>query len=371
MNKKILYLAFAPILEGNGVAKKILAQRDAFKRLGYNVVFCYFKEENGKTYACLDDIHFYCLGGRLSYQFCIFTFFRKLSSFVKDNGFDALYIRYEKNANAGFVGFLRSLKNQCVRIMEVPTYPYDNEINNASLYRRIRLWEERHYRAKFDTCVDYIVTFTDATTIFGVKTLKISNAVDASSICLRKRTKASNDEISLIGVANLAFWHGYDRLLYGMRDYYARGGQKNILFRIVGEGNRDERSRLMDIVKNEKLENNVVFYGNKSGKELDELFDNSDFAIGCLACHRKNIITVKSLKNVEYAMRGIPFIYSETNDDFDQKPYVLKASADDTPIDLNMLIDYLQKNSITPEQIRNDVSHLTWDKQMESVSTYF
>lgn len=371
MNKKILYLAFAPIIEGNGVSKKILAQRDAFKRLGNNVVFCYFKEEKGKTYACLDDMPFFNLGGRMLYQIRIYAFFRKLSCYVRESGFDALYIRYEKNANAGFIDFLKSLSRLCVRIMEVPTYPYDNEINNAFLYRRLRLWEERHYRAKFSKCVDYVVTFTDATTIFGVKTLKISNAVDATTISLRKRIKDSNYDYSLIGVANLAFWHGYDRILYGMKNYYTRGGQKKILFRIVGVGNKEERSRLMEIVKNEKLEGNVIFYGNKSGKELDELFDKSDFAIGCLGCHRKNIITVKSLKNVEYAMRGIPFIYSEVNDDFDLRPYVLKASADDTPIDMSKLIDFVQKTSVSPEKIREDVSHLTWDNQMELVSACF
>ena len=370
MKIKILYLAFAPILEGNGVANKILAQCDAFKKLGHDVTFCHFRSDNGKNYACINNEDFFCLGGRLTYQFNIFRFFCKLSQYVKTSGFDAIYIRYEKNANAGFVSFLRSLKGACKVIMEIPTYPYDNEIHNASFYRRLRLWEEGHYREKFCGCVDYMATFTDATSIFGVKTLKISNAVDDKALNLRKIIEPHDYDLSFIGVANLAFWHGYDRLLYGIRNYYKAGGTKKILFRIVGEGNAEERNRLKEIVRNEKLENNVIFYGNKSGKELDDLFDQSDFAIGCLGCHRKNINTVKSLKNVEYAMRGIPFIYSETNDDFDDKPYVMKATPDDSPIDIRMIIGYIEKQKLTPEDIRKDVAHLTWDSQMEKICAY-
>lgn len=367
MSKKILFLAFAPILEGNGVAKKILAQRDAFKDLGNEVIFCHFKTENGKTDAYLDDYLFCRLGGKIAYQFNIFSFFDKLARHVKESGYDAIYIRYEKNANAGFVKFLRALDGVCTRIMEIPTYPYDREIHNASLYRRLRLWEERHYREKFSNCVDTIATFTDDPSIFGVKTLKISNAVDASAIKLRKETRSPENDVALIGVANLAFWHGYDRLLYGLKNYYIQGGDKRILFRIVGEGNAAERSRLKEIVGKCNLKERVLFYGNKSGKELDSLFDQSDFAIGCLGCHRKDIVKVKSLKNVEYAMRGIPFMYSEINEDFDNKAYVYKVPADDSPIDIYDLLRFIENSEYNPSEIRGDVAHLTWNKQMEHV----
>ena len=58
------------------------------------------------------------------------------------------------------------------------------------------------------------------------------------------------------------------------------------------------------------------------GKELDELFDLADFAIGSLARHRSHIDKIKTLKNREYAARGIPFIYSETDEDFDRMPSI-------------------------------------------------
>lgn len=371
MNNNILYLAFAPIIKGNGVAKKIMAQRKAFMDLGNNVVFCHFSTEGGETYAKLDDKRFYYLGGKLLYQFRIFTFFERLSKYVRNNKFDAIYIRYEKNASAGFIRFLRSLEGVCPRIMEIPTYPYDNETHSTSVYRRLRLWEERHYRAKFSNCVDTIVTFSDDTTIFGVKTLRISNAVDSSTICLREYTSKTDYDVSLIGVANLAFWHGYDRVLLGMKKYFEKGGKKKIQFRIVGEGDAEERARLEDIVRNNHLEKAVSFHGNKSGKELDDLFNQSDFAVGSLGRHRSGIGKLKTLKNVEYAMRGIPFMYSELNEDFDEKPYILKVPADDTPIDIEGIFSFITHLNQVPLDIRKDVSHLTWYKQMEKVCMLF
>ena len=70
-------------------------------------------------------------------------------------------------------------------------------------------------------------------------------------------------------------------------------------------------------------------------------------------------------------MRGIPFIYSEVNEDFDFMPFVLKAPADDTPIDINRIVDFLDHHCFSPSDIRSEVSHLTWKKQMEIVSAHF
>jgi hypothetical protein len=73
------------------------------------------------------------------------------------------------------------------------------------------------------------------------------------------------------------------------------------------------------------------------------------------------------LKNREYATRGIPFIYSETDSDFDNKPYVLKAPADETPVDVEQMLAFIDSCSMQPVDIRHTVEHLTWKIQMENV----
>ena len=95
---------------------------------------------------------------------------------------------------------------------------------------------------------------------------------------------------------------------------------------------RGSSSAASDVYKRQ-----VIFHGQKMNEELDELFNEADFAIGSLARHRSGIDKIKTLKNREYAARGIPFIYSETDEDFDPMPYIMKVPADESPIDIHRL----------------------------------
>ena len=73
------------------------------------------------------------------------------------------------------------------------------------------------------------------------------------------------------------------------------------------------------------------------------------------------------MKNVEYAMRGIPMVYSESNTDFDGRPYVLRVPADDTDIDVKLLCDFVKQLKMTPSEIHDSVSDFTWDNQMKKI----
>ena len=76
---------------------------------------------------------------------------------------------------------------------------------------------------------------------------------------------------------------------------------------------------------------------------------------------------IKTLKNREYATRGIPFIYSEQDEDFDHQSYVLKAPADESPINICDIIDFVDSQSWNPMVIRHSVDHLSWKVQMQKV----
>ena len=122
-----------------------------------------------------------------------------------------------------------------------------------------------------------------------------------------------------------------------------------------------------ELITHYHIEKQVIFHGQRMGKELDELFDLADFAIGSLARHRSHIDKIKTLQNREYAARGIPFIYSETDEDFDRMPYILKAPADESAIDITKIIRFCSTLDIPPKQIRNSIYHLSWKNQMEKV----
>jgi hypothetical protein len=141
-----------------------------------------------------------------------------------------------------------------------------------------------------------------------------------------------------------------------------------VKFHVVGyffskEGEEEFRKIVID----HHMERFVILYGKKHGIDLDTIFDYCDFGIGSLGRHRVGIDRIKTLKNREYACRGIPFIYSECDSDFDHQPYVLKAPADESPIDIHQVVSFVRSHHFEPQMIRKTVEHLSWKNQRQQV----
>ena len=214
-----------------------------------------------------------------------------------------------------------------------------------------------------------IVTFSDATEIFGQRTINISNGVDFDSIPFHNYQPSAISHqpsaIHLIGVAEVHLWHGFDRIMTGIGEYK---GNRDVVFHVVGgvDPNRMKLS-FVPIIEKYGLQDRIIFHGQLFGEELTKVFNLCQFAIGSLGRHRCGITVIKTLKNREYATRGIPFIYSEQDSDFDHEPYVLKAPADESPVDVQQIIDFMDNFHMKPEEIRHTVEHLTWKLQMQQV----
>jgi glycosyltransferase involved in cell wall biosynthesis len=225
-----------------------------------------------------------------------------------------------------------------------------------------QLFRHRLYRY-----MDAMVTFSDATEIFGQRTIRISNGVDFDSIPLHLPLTTHLSPLHLIGVAEVHTWHGFDRVMEGLGHYR---GTVPVYFHVVGGVHPNTMNHVFKpIIEKYGLQDRVVFHGQLFGEALDAVFNQCQFAIGSLGRHRSGITVIKTLKNREYATRGIPFIYSETDSDFDHQPYVLKAPADESPIDIQKIIDFMAHFTMQPADIRKTVEHLTWKIQMQRVVT--
>lgn len=212
-----------------------------------------------------------------------------------------------------------------------------------------------------------IVTFTDEPVIFGKETVCISNGIDFDAIPLKKSISAPDNRVDLLAVAEVHYWHAYDRILTGLGEYYRQPRSREVFLHLVGGLGQQEQRLFNRIIQEYNLQDRVILYGQKHGEELDNLFDRSDFAIGSLGRHRSGIDKIKTLKNREYAARGIPFIYSETDEDFDRMPYILKAPANDSPIDIGIILDFLDTHTIPAREIRESIRELSWKTQMQKV----
>lgn len=271
------------------------------------------------------------------------------------------------NASPFLTGMVKKLRKASAKVvMEIPTYPYEQEYD--TLKRKMNLVFDKCFRGALARNLDYIVTFSDYDTIFGCPTIKISNGIDFSQIKLKEQINDTSKELRLIGVAEIHFWHGFDRLIEGLGEYYKEEREYKVYFNLVGDFfSEREREEIMTPIHQYHLENYVTLYGNKQGKELDDLFEKNDVGIGSLARHRSGITKIKTLKNREYAARGIPFIYSEYDEDFEDKPYILKIPNDETPINILSIIAFKDVSKFSPEEIRNSIKNLSWEEQTKKI----
>ncbi|MBR1504028.1 MAG: glycosyltransferase family 1 protein, partial [Prevotella sp.] len=198
--------------------------------------------------------------------------------------------------------------------------------------------------------------------------IRISNGIDFEHVKMKTTVNDTSQTLNLIGVAEIHKWHGFDRLVRGLANYYSQPQKYIVKFHVVGyfysvEGETEFKRLITD----NHMEEYVTLYGKKHGEELDELFNMCDFGVGSLGRHRVGIHKIKTLKNREYAARGIPFTYSETDSDFDNKPYVLKMPADESAVDIRAIICFYRNLSMSASEIRDSIKDLSWKHQMKHV----
>lgn len=357
-----LHLTIEYYAPDSGVRKKIQAQADAINNHGYNHTFIGLLDADSTLK--IDEQIITIMPSQVRQIKNFKKFFDIIIDFIIDNDISFVYYRFNAMSEPSVISFFHKLKSIGVKcIMEIPTYPYDGERTHLTKLTILDRLTRRFLAKQFE----YIITFSDKQKIFGNKTITISNGVDIRNIDVKKNIEHKG--FVMLGVANLSDWHGFDRMLLGMYNYLNKfpAQKESLIFHIVSGEENECTVKLRNLSINLGLYQNVVFHGKVIGKDLDYLFDISDVAIGSLGRHRNNIKYLKTLKNVEYAVRGIPFIYSEYNDDFDNQKYILKAPMDDSPVDIEKIINFVYQIELSPSQIRQTAVHLSWDDQFDKI----
>ena len=384
---RILFLVYHGFSEHSGISKKIHYQVKGLKENGYDVRLCYY-DFSPEGHRCryvdgemLKDYGKGRLAGlrqRFDYD-CIYDYCIR-------EGIEFIYARSFINANPWLIRMFKKLHKVGIHaVTEIPTYPYDHEYNRNSYWdMRLALKIDQIFRNRLYKYMDAMVTFSDAKEIFGQRTINISNGVDFDSIPLHNFHLSStseatssittfNSQLHLIGVAEVHPWHAFDRVIAGIGEYYRKfkvqsSKFKDVYFHIVGGVHPYHMEHdFQPLIEKYAIQDKIIFHGTLFGQELDNVFNQCQFAIGSLGRHRSGITVIKTLKNREYATRGIPFIYSEQDSDFDSQPYVLKAPADESPINIQKIVDFMKDFSMKPEAIRKTVEPLQWKYQMQKV----
>lgn len=382
----ILFLIYHGFSEVSGISKKIHYQISGLRRLGHKVYVCsYAIRDDGHRVRFIDNDPLQDFGcGRFAaiQKRCCYD---AVVKFALEKNINLVYSRSFHNANPFTIRMFKAFRKAGIKsVIEIPTYPYDKEYDGAGMTARMELVVDKVFRRALAKYTDAIVTFTDEKEIFGQRTICISNGIDLEAIPLKDSCRQAKvlptgtacdreNTINFVGVAEVHYWHGFDRFIAGIGEYYRNGGKRDVKFHIVGGVANSEMydsenaPGFAETIEKYGIQDRIVFHGQLFGDKLNEIFDTADFAVASLGRHRSGITTIKTLKNREYAARGMGFIYSETDSDFDDKPYIIKAPADESPIDIRQVIDFADKQKMTPEEIRSTIGNLTWEKQMEKV----
>lgn len=344
--------------KSNGESKKVLSQFQTFLNAGVSMELIDVVQSS-KIHKVLRRLPFFGIYPKAARE-------RILS---KTTGLDFIYIR--KNLFDGsYYKLLKAVKKAnphiCI-IVEIPTYPYFSEWSR--LIDKPFIIKENHTlpKIKHNQLVDYYTTLSNDDKIFDVETIRFNNGISIDDY-VPKRDAQSLSEIHLTGVALLATWHGYDRVIEGMHDYYASNPEKEVFFHVVGEGS--ELSTLQKLVEKRGLGRYVRFEGKLFGDALNALYDKSNLGIGSLGLYRINLESANTLKAREYCAKGLPFIKAGSDPAFDDFPYCLSFENNNEPIDIGEIIEFVNKIDYSEAILlmREYAQHnLSWDRYIADI----
>lgn len=348
-----------------GIAQKVKAQVNALSELPAAVTMYSLQSE----LVWRDDevIKRYPEGTfwrRLNYAF---LFYKVLVREIRNLNF--VYIRFQRSSPA-FLWMLSRLRKMNPRLfvcVEIPTYPFETE--SISLRDKVLGWGDRMSRRFLRRYVDRIVTFSQVNEIFGIPTIRTSNGVDVQALPILPKPETLLP-FRLLGLANLAFWHGYDRVIAGIAAYKANGGPRQVTFDIVGVGN--ELARLREDARRAGLEAEVRFHGSLTGERLTAVMTGAHIGIACIGMHRVDKDT-SDLKSREFCARGLPFLTGYNDRDFPADiPFVQQVPATDDPIDIVAVLHFYAHLRSTrpnyPSEMRDFAQqNLTWQVKMSPV----
>lgn len=258
---------------------------------------------------------------------------------------DFLYVRgigYDRKA-CTFLKWVKKCNPNCLILVELPTYPYAREqlrsIQGIVLFPKT-LWNRRRISKYIDR---YVLTVQGYEYVNGVKTISIRNGVDVDGTIPVSPTIPKDDTVRLSAIAMMQSYHGYERLINGLEKYYSSGGKRKVEVYLVGKG--PEVGKYKKMVTEKGLQEYIHFPGEKSGDELDEIYDHTDLAVECLGCYKNGIYKLSSLKCCEYLAKGLPVLSGVENEMFGSQEvkFICRVPNDESPIDILAVMNFYDK----------------------------
>lgn len=375
--KKVLFLMAFPIDYTINLKNKFIGQMEAVENLGYEVWVTATKKD--KIFLCSKNERI--MVGKIplikqNIVRChyIFKIIPKILSIIK---FDFCYIR----TVPPIFSYIKALKNikqtNAKVIVEIPTFPKECEQKNSEkkIFNKGISFFEKINGKKESLYVDLYTIIGEQTKTYKNKpSINIENCVSLKNMPARKYKGRSN-EVCILALANMAYWHGYDRIIESMHQYLLKYGSFpiSVILYMIGTDGDGSLKKWKELVKKYHLEKHIKFEGMKSGEELNKYFEICDIGLASIGGFRKKSTVTSELKIREYMARGLPFIYA-TNDRAinEGKKYCMKVNDDNSMISFDCVLRFAlncKKNAIQyTRQMREEAeNNMLWEAQFEKV----
>lgn len=374
--KKIfLYMNFFKDDDSIGITKKIKAQIKTLRRMGMDVTYTSYTDSGAviidneekviysKEYKIKNSFY-----KRFKRRFLLIDTVNEYLK-LKKTKYDFAYLRWH-TYDSVFIEMLDNLK-KCGAKNIIEAHAWTPDRKGKTLIAKYQIYMDNKNSSKAKSRVDLVAAMCEYDNIWGIKTVKVDNAVDLESISKRNHIK-NEKELRIISVSNEYPYHGYDRLLNGLKNYYDKGGKVDIKVHFIGVFMESTKKLAMEL----GLSKRVYFHGKMHGEALDKVYDNSDLGIGALAHHRVGMYSGSSLKTKEYFAKGLPFIYGWKEPAFDETyPYALQIPLCEEPIDVEEIIDFYNGIKDDDNMINNmrefAKENYSWEKEFKKVFEQF
>lgn len=369
--KKILYIVRYPIYEDFNLRGKFDGQLAAFRKLGMDVYHLVFDK---KYFYLVHNEEKQIIGKATTgipmyfHTKVYYDMHRAVMKAAEKIHFDYVYWRGAPTWGSSYQA-ARNIHNQGARILyEIPTYVKSGEKPMNILRRAFGVYSD-FWDSKMTKYIDLMVLiFTSDTvmdTMYGKPVVVINNGVDVESIPLRQ-PEAHEDEVHIMALASMSYWHGYDRLIKSLSQYT---GDKKVMLHMVGGNDGGMLPEWEKLAVDLHVEDRVIFHGKMYGEQLAEIFDLCDVGANALAQYRKNLGATSELKVKEYTARGLPFLCSIKDPALDsaEEPFWLNVENNDSIPDMQQIVDFALKMREDKEHTQKmrayALQHMTWVSQ--------
>lgn len=332
-----MFVNYTPSDKSIGITKKIEAEIDAFRQLGYSVTYSAYIDDGIGIFNDGDELIFsqkYWIKNKKyqslrRYFLLVHTCQKYIDS--SDVKFDLCYGRLSA-PNKAFIKLLTTMKLKGMKTI-IEAHAYFPGIKFKSLKGKYIAFMLEKNAKKLKSCIDRILTEGHIDDFYGVPTRETRVGIATEKI-IPHRYLGNKEELNLISVANETVYHAYDRIIRSIAEYKKKAGPIDVKLYLVGTVSDTTKKLINNLGANEY----VILCGKQYGEKLDTIYNACNMGVGPLGQHRIGGKKDTGLKTKEYFAKGLPYFYSGNEMEILQGyPYIFEVPSDESLISIDDL----------------------------------